>query len=253
MNHIENNGVDVFYRVNGSEDGLAIILVHGIAGDSRFFHNQLKYFGNSYRIIAIDLPGHGRSSNITDQSIEAYNNSIEAVIKKEKIETYILAGHSMGGVICLENYRRHKDKIKALILISTSSVLPVNKDMIKASINDFDNFFYIMLTRIFHKKAGIFIISAQKNITEADKKIITGDLELCSGINYDQYLDEIEIPVLVIANKFDRMIPASLTEEMQKKIKNSKIVLFDSEGHIPFFENSGEFNNAVSDFIESIL
>lgn len=253
MNHIENNGADVFYRVNGSENGVPIILVHGLAGDSRFFHNQLKYFGNSYKIIALDLPGHGKSSSITDQSIEMYNNSIEAVVKKEKIDTYILAGHSMGGIICLENYLRHKDKVKAMILISTSPVLPVGKELINASIDDFNSFFNTLLMRIFHKKAGIFILAAQKNITEQDKKTITEDLKLCSKINYDEYLEDIEIPVLLIANRFDRMIPASLTEAMQKKIKNSKIVLFENEGHIPFFENGDEFNNAVNGFIESIL
>ncbi len=253
MNHIENNGVDVFYRVSGSEKGLPVILVHGLAGDSRFFHNQLRFFGNTRRTIAVDLPGHGKSSAMpAPQSIEAYNSSIEEVIKKEKIDSYILAGHSMGGIICMENYLKHKDRVKAMVLVSTSSVLPVTDELINASVNDFDSFFNMILTRVFHKKAGIFILAAQKNMTEQDKRIITGDLKLCSKINYDMQLGDIDIPVLLIANRFDRMIPASLTEEMQKKIRNSKIVLFDNEGHIPFFENSDEFNSVVNGFIESV-
>ncbi len=252
LNHIENNGIDVFYKVSGLENGIPLIFVHGLAGDSRFFNNQLKFFGNTHKVIAIDLPGHGRSSYIEEQSIEIYNGCIESVVKKEKIDSYILVGHSMGGVICLENYLRHKDKVKSLILVSTSSVLPVSKTLIEASIKDFDNFFYKMLTRIFHKKAGIFILAAQRNISDKEKKIITGDLKLCSNLDYEEHLKDIEIPVLLIANKFDRMIPAHLTEKMQWKIKNSKIVLFKNEGHVPFFENSAEFNIVVSDFIESI-
>jgi pimeloyl-ACP methyl ester carboxylesterase len=252
LNHIVNNGIDVFYRVNGVENGFPIIFVHGLAGDSRFFHNQLKYFGNSYKTIAIDLPGHGRSSYIAEQSISLYNNSIEAVVRNEKIDKYILAGHSMGGVICLENYLKHKDKVEALILISTSSTLPVSKTLIDASINDFDNFFNKMLPRIFHKKAGIFILAAQRSISEKDRNIITADLQLCSNINYEEYLEEIETPVLLVANKYDRMIPAHLTEKMQWKIKNSKIIILDKEGHVPFFENSDEFNLIMDDFIKSI-
>lgn len=247
-----NDELDVFYRVNGVENGLPIIFIHGLAGDSRFFHNQLRYFGNSHRTIAIDLPGHGQSAPISGQTVEIYNKSIEAVIKNEKIDSYILAGHSMGGVICLENYLKNKDKVKAIILISTSSTIHVSKTLIDASIKDFDHFFKKMLPRIFHKKAGIFILAAQKNITENQKKIVTGDLKLCSDINYTEQLSEIDIPVLLIANKFDRMIPSYMTEDMKWKIRNSKIVIFNDEGHVPFFENSTEFNKEVAEFIESI-
>ena len=253
LNHIENNGTDIFYRVNGVENGLPIIFVHGLAGDSRFFHNQLRFFGNSYKTIAIDLPGHGRSSCISEQSIDIYTRSIETVIKKEKIDQYILAGHSMGGVICIENYLKNKEKVKAMILISTSSYLPVSKSLIDTSINDFEKFFSKMLPRIFHKKAGIFILAAQKNITDDVKRIITGDLQLCSGLNYTEQLNDIDIPVLLVANKFDRMVPSYLTEDMQWKIRNSKIKVFNNEGHVPFFENSDEFNSTMSEFIESVL
>lgn len=252
MNHIEEDGVDVFYRINGIEDRPAIIFIHGLAGDSRFFHNQLRYFGNSYKAIAIDLPGHGRSPYIPAQTVEIYNKSIESVLKKENIDSYILAGHSMGGVICIENYLRHKDKIQAMVLVSTSSTIPVSKTLIDASINDFDKFFNKMLPRIFHKKAGIFILAAQKNITKEQKKIITGDLKLCSEINYTEQLSEIAVPVLLIANKFDRMIPSYMTEDMKWKIRDSKFVVFNDEGHVPFFENSTEFNGEVEKFIQSV-
>jgi len=252
LNHIEDNELDVFYRLNGVENGIPIVFIHGLAGDSRFFHNQLKYFGNSHRTIAIDLPGHGRSSNISGQTIAIYNKSIEIVLKKERIDSYILAGHSMGGAICLENYFKNKEKVKAMILISTSPTIHVSKTLIDASVNDFDTFFNKMLPRIFHKKAGIFILAAQKNITEAQKKIITDDLKLCSSINYTDQLSEINIPVLLVANKYDRMIPSYLTDEMKWKIKDSKIVIFNNEGHVPFFENSTEFNESAEKFIESI-
>lgn len=252
LNYIKADEINIFYRVNGKENGLPIIFIHGLAGDSRFFHNQLKYFGTTYKVIAIDLPGHGRSSYITDQTIELYNRSIDEVVKKEKIHDYILAGHSMGGIICIENYLKNRNRIKALILISTSATLSVNKRLIDASINNFDTFFDKLLPRIFHKKAGIFILAAQKKINDNEKRIITGDLELLLKINYEEQLKEIDTPVLLIANKFDRMIPAYLTENMHWKIKKSKIIIFNDEGHVPFFENSEKFNEVMNKFIDSL-
>lgn len=253
LNHIDYNGIDVFYRVSGMENDVSVIFIHGIAGDSRFFHNQLKYFGKYYRTIAVDLPGHGRSSFLAEQSIAIYNKSIEAILKKEKIDSYILVGHSMGGVICLENYLRHKNKVKGMILISTSPVLPVTNEQINAAINNFESFFSDMLHRTFHKKAGIFIIAAQRNITDEEKQSVILDLELCSQVNYEAELKKIEVPVLLIADKYDQMVPAALTADMKGKIRKSRLVIFYNGGHVPFFENSSEFNSSVEKFIKEIL
>jgi len=247
-----DNKIDVFYRIKGNEKGFPIIFIHGLAGDSRFFHNQLNYFGKSHKTIAIDLPGHGRSSHITEPSISLYAKSIDAVVEKEKIDSYILAGHSMGGAVSIENYLKNRDMVKALILISTSYSFHITKKLMNAVIDDFENLFNKIFPRIFHKKSALFMQAAHDNLTEDLKKIIYGDLILCSEINYNEQLENINIPVLLIANKLDRMIPVYLTEEMHWKIKNSKLVIFDEEGHVPFFENSDEFNSAVDGFIQSI-
>ena len=248
----KKNKIDVFYRIKGDGKGLPIIFIHGLAGDSRFFHSQLNYFGEFNKTIAIDFPGHGRSAHITEPSLSLYNKSIEAVVEKEKIDSYILAGHSMGGAVSIENYLKNRDMVKALILISTSYSFHITKKLMDAVTDDFDNLFDKIFPRIFHKKSAIFMSAAKKILNEDHKKIIRADLILCSEINYSEQLDNISIPVLLIANKFDRMIPSYLTEEMHWKIKNSKPVIFDDEGHVPFFENSDEFNNTVDEFIRSI-
>ncbi len=252
LNYIESVGKKVFYRISGVDNSPTIVFVHGIAGDSRFFHNQLKSLGNNFRIIAVDLPGHGRSHNPGEVSAEFYSRSIEQIIKVENIESYILAGHSMGGGICLEHYKNNHAKIKALILISTAPRIPVTAEMFNRSLLDFENFFNKMISSIFHKKAGIFIIAAKKNIDSAERKIITDDLKICMSMDYTELLHDIDIPVLILANSHDRMVPAADTIEMYGKIKNSKLVIFDKEGHIPFFEDSEEFNSAVTDFISSL-
>jgi pimeloyl-ACP methyl ester carboxylesterase len=252
IDYTADNKIDIFYRIKGVEKNSPIIFIHGLAGDSRFFHNQLNYFGKSNKTIAIDLPGHGRSSHITEHSIDLYSRSIEAVAQKENIDSYILAGHSMGGAVSIENYLKNKDRVKAIILISTSYSFHITKKLIDASIDDFDNLFNKIFPKIFHKRSGIFMSAAQENLSEDHKKAITGDLILCSKINYSEQLESIDIPVLLIANKFDRMMPVYLTEEMHWKIKNSKLVIFNDEGHVPFFENSDEFNSAVDEFIQSI-
>lgn len=252
LNYIESESRKIYYRISGAQNSRTIIFVHGLAADSRFFHNQLKNFGISLRVIAIDLPGHGRSRNPGELSAELYSRSIEEVIRKENIKSYILAGHSLGGAVCLEHYKNNRDKIEALILISTAPKIPVSGEMINRALTDFSSFFNEMLESIFHKKAGIFILAAKKTISEDEKSIITDDLRICRGMDYTDLLGSITIPVLILANRYDSMIPSELTEAMQEKIAGSRLVVFENKGHIPFFEESEEFNTAVTDFLTSI-
>ncbi len=252
LNYIESDSSKIYYRTSGVENSRTIIFVHGLAADSRFFHNQLKYFGNFYRVIAIDLPGHGRSRKTGALSLSVYSRSIEQVIKKENIGSYILAGHSMGGAVCLEHYKNNHHRIQALILISTASRIPVTMNMVERSINDFRNFFDEMLSAIFFKKAGIFILAAKKSIDNEEESIITEDLRICMGIDNTGILGKIDIPVLLLANRCDSMISAELTAEMQNSIPDAKLVIFESKGHIPFFEESESFNSALEMFLTSI-
>ena len=124
--------------------------------------------------------------------------------------------------------------------------------MISASEKDFHAFYIKLLTTIFYKKGGIFAVAAQKTLSDNDKTIIRRDMHICTEVNYDNFLKEISIPVLVIANRYDEMVPLSITEHMQKKINNSRMVIFDDKGHVPFFENSDGFNKVVYEFIESL-
>lgn len=249
---IKFDGSDIFYRVTGDIDKSPMLLVHGLAGDSRFFHNQLKHFGKERKAVAIDLPGHGRSVYSGNISLDLYNSVLEHVIEKERLNSYILVGHSMGGVISLYHYLKNRHTVKALVLVSTSHILPIEKELIDASKNDLNGLIDNMIPKIFHRKTGMFLIAARKYFGQDIQKTVTGDLILCSGINFEDQLTEIKIPVLIIANRHDKMVPLDLSVSMHLKISGSKIAIFDDCGHVPFYENSERFNDEVDRFIAEI-
>lgn len=253
LKHIENETGRIYYRVNGEEHKDTIVMVHGLAGDSRFFHNQMKYFSSCYRVISIDLPGHGRSAEYPDLSLESYSSAIDDIIKHENPDKYILLGHSMGGCICLEHYMKNRDRILSMILVSTAAVLPVDSSLIINARNNFSDFFDGFLGMIFSKKAGIFILAAKTAITENEQNVIINDLEICSRMNYEAILPGIDIPVLILANTNDRMVPCELTEKMHRQIRNSMFLTFEENGHISFFESHEKFNAAVEQFLNENL
>ncbi|OQA97201.1 MAG: AB hydrolase superfamily protein YdjP [Spirochaetes bacterium ADurb.Bin218] len=252
LNYIEKDSKKIFYRKNGDENRNAMIFIHGLAGDSRFFHNQLKYFGERFKTIAIDLPGHGRSKIHLNQSLELYSKAISEIAATENIKDYILIAHSMGGAVALEHLKEHQERVKAIILVSTAAQLPIEDKIVNEAQENFEVFFHKTLSLIFNKKAGLFIIAARKQIDEEEKAIIINDLLLCKNSDYRAIVPAIKIPALLIANRYDKIIPCEATEHMHRQLQNSKFVVFDQRGHIPFFENSEEFNRVVDEFIASL-
>ncbi len=250
--YINFNDKRIFYRSGGGDKTNPLILIHGLAGDSRLFHNQLKFFAPYCRVIAPDLPGHGKSDAFDDNTASLYSEALSRIIDHEGLGQSILLGHSMGGAVAIQYYLANRDKIKAMILVSTSPKFSIDSKTVANAEEDFVNFYKSLITRSFSRKAGIFLLASQNSIPETQKKALIADLQICTAIDFEDSLSEIRVPALIIANRDDAVLDSGLTAEMSKKITGSRLVIFSSSGHVPFFEESDSFNREVKNFMETI-
>ena len=95
---LDYKGYKIHYQLYGDGNfNKTLVFVHGWCGNINVWKHQLKAFPN-YKVIAIDLPGHGKSSKEPDQdyNIELFVNSIHAVLYNEKVGEAFIFGHSMG-------------------------------------------------------------------------------------------------------------------------------------------------------------
>ncbi|HOD14065.1 MAG TPA: alpha/beta hydrolase [Spirochaetota bacterium] len=241
----------VSYRKSGDFPGRAIILVHGAVGDSRLFRYQLRHFGTRCKTIALDLPGHGPSFNGTDHTLDDFIGAIEDVMKAENIPSCVLIGHSMGGGVCLEAYRRGLTGLAGMVLVSTSSVLPVSPvlvDILRR--DDMDALAELIVGAVFSKKTDLLIGFAKKGLYEMSRTVIKNDVDICLRMDYAGMLGDIRVPVLAVANSGDMVISCEMTASLAGGIPGSRFVKFDDPGHVPFFENPGAFNAAVDAFLK---
>ncbi|PQQ39937.1 alpha/beta hydrolase [Photorhabdus luminescens] len=108
-------------------DGLPVLLIHGNSSCKEVFRHQINCFGDEYRILAIDLPGHGASSNAVDPrrtySISGYALCIIEVLEKLGIDKVAVFGWSLGGHIGLELISRFSG-IVGLMICGTPPVSP---------------------------------------------------------------------------------------------------------------------------------
>src|SRR5689334_21820296 len=107
--------VKIHYYDIGKPKKDAIILVHGWTCSADFWKDSFNAFPN-YRVIAIDLPGHGQSDKPkADYTMEFFARSIDAVMKQAKIDHAVLVGHSMGTPVIRQFYRIFPQETLALV------------------------------------------------------------------------------------------------------------------------------------------
>ncbi len=114
MNHSE-------YIKISKEKNTVVVFIHGFLGTPRYFDKMLPCVPENYSIYNILLDGHGGSfSDFAHTSKKKWINQVESLVVKLKKEyqNIILVGHSMGTLLSLEIYKRHKEKIKKLILFA---------------------------------------------------------------------------------------------------------------------------------------
>jgi pimeloyl-ACP methyl ester carboxylesterase len=93
------------------------VLIHGWTCDHTFWDAQMAALMSRYRVLAVDLPGHGRSDPAPDYSMGRFARAVNAVLEKEKVQKAILVGHSMGGAVMLEFARLYPQKVRAIVAV----------------------------------------------------------------------------------------------------------------------------------------
>ena len=123
---VEIDEMQVHYRDEGK--GYPIVLIHGTASSLHTWDSWTKDLKKSYRVIRLDLPAFGLTgpNANADYSIKSYTNFLHQFLTKIKIDTFYLAGNSLGGNIAWNYTTEHPRKVKKLILVDASG-LPTNK------------------------------------------------------------------------------------------------------------------------------
>lgn len=116
---MSTDGTPIAYEVYGKGDP-CLVFVHGWSCDSRYWRAQVPYFSKKYKVIVLDLAGHGNSGlSRVVYSMEAFGRDVRAVIEAAQSDRVILIGHSMGGAVISEAARQMPEGVLGLIGVDT--------------------------------------------------------------------------------------------------------------------------------------
>jgi len=113
------DGEQISYNVYGKGD-TALLFVHGWSCDSRYWREQVSHFAEEYRVITMDLAGHGNSGQHRKiYSLDGFAQDVKAVIEATNAKRVILIGHSFGGEIVAYTARLEQKKVIGIIGVDT--------------------------------------------------------------------------------------------------------------------------------------
>ena len=116
------SGLHVHYRDQGKKDGPPVVLVHGFSASLHAWEPWVARLGTNYRIITLDMPGHGLTRAPKDyaSSIPGNVEVIDEVTRKLGVDKFVIGGNSMGGGISWNYALAHQDRLNGLILVDAA-------------------------------------------------------------------------------------------------------------------------------------
>jgi pimeloyl-ACP methyl ester carboxylesterase len=232
-----------------------VVFVHGAGLDHSWFGLQSRYFGYHGRnVLAVDLPGHGRSAGPPIPTVAAMADWILRLVKAPK---FSIVGHSMGSLIALECAARQPERIERIALIGVAYPMKVSEAFLGAAQrNDFSAF--DMETIWGHAaqvplggnpNPGMWMYGdTLARLRRLAPGVLYNDLKACN--DYASDLAGITCPVLMVLGKRDVMTPPRSAKSLQDKLSQSRTTLVEVSGHSLMAEAPDATLDALIEFLK---
>lgn len=234
------------YAATGNQEPDAeretVVFIHGAGQDHTIWVLPTRYFVRHQRnVLAVDLPGHGRSEGPPLERIEALADWIVAVLDAAGLDTAAVVGHSMGSLVALETAARHPHRVRALALVGTSIPMPVS-DALLASAERDEHAALDMLTLWGHSRAaqlggnatpGMWMVGGGLRLLEqARAGVVYTDLNACNEyVTGLEHAKDLTCPALLILGERDSMTPTRAARAVAEALPNATTVILERAGH----------------------
>lgn len=261
------NGRTYAYTRTGS--GEALLLLHGFTGTSETWTPFISDWQDTYEVITLDLPGHGKTDKTNAKSMEELTQDMALILTTLQIEKAHILGYSMGGRTALAFALDHPSFVKSLLLESASPGIAAEKERLARQKADL-----LLADRIEAKGIVSFVnawediplfhtqknlpLHVQENIRE--ERLAQKEVGLAMSLrmmgtgfqaSYWSRLAEITCPTLLIVGAYDEKF-VQLNEKMVKLIETAELHSVCDAGHAVHIEASNNFKAVVHQFIKKI-
>jgi len=238
----------------GSLESPPIVLIHGAGGTHLSWPPEIRRL-TGYRVYAIDLPGHGKSSGYGQQTIEFYTEGLESWLDSIRLHRAVFVGYSMGGAIALTLALRFPEHVAGLGLIATAARLKVEPDILRdiASPTTFIKGVQAIVNASFSPTADPRTVElAAKKMAETRPTVLYGDLLASSSFDVTEDIVKIRTPTLVLCGSDDRITPLRNSQFLAGTISGAALDVISHAGHMVVLEQPQTTAQALRNFMQCI-
>ena len=270
-----NGPISMAYIEEGT-DSEVLILIHGLASNAGFWRYVIPELSSEYRVIAVDLPGYGKSDKGDfEYGMKFYADQIIALMDELEIEKANIAGHSMGGQIAITFALNYANRLDKLVLVSPAGVesfKPGEADWLRNVfriddlVNTSEEAVRVNLNRNFYEWSSDYEWMVEERVRMArgkDMREFSYAVIQCVGAMLDEptseRLSEIESETLIIHGQNDGLIPNpflhpgftwKVFEKGVQQMPNATRVEIPKTGHLLQIESPDAFNRALLEFLD---
>lgn len=247
---------DVYYSAYQGGDGErpTVVLVHGAGGTHLYWPSEVRRTPG-YRVLAVDLPGHGKSAGRGFQSIEAYVEALLGWMQAIPLHQAVFVGHSMGGAIALSMALDHGEHVSALGLLGSGARLRVHPEFLQRTANDttLQSAIAMIVAQSFSDQAPERLVElATRRMAETRRTVLHGDFIACDVFDEMERLEEIDKPCIVITGEQDRLTPTRYAQYLADSLPNAELHVVPQAGHMVMLEKPQQVANLLKRFLDGL-
>ena len=253
-------GSTLHYDERGDGDGAPIVLLHGLGSSSADWAFQLSVLARDYRVLAVDLRAHGRSSRPRGRlSIEAMANDMAVLLAALGLPPAHVVGLSLGGCVALALALDHPECVRSLTLVNAFARL--TPDGLRGVLR--------MLTRLAllacapmrlvaaHVARGLFprpdqqalYLAAVASLGSNPRATYLVAIRALLGFDMRRRLADVRCPTLVVAGDRDTTVPLAAKRLLQRGIAGAELLIVLDSGHATPCDQAERFNAALLTFV----
>jgi pimeloyl-ACP methyl ester carboxylesterase len=248
-------------------DGPALLLIHGLTASHAVWEPMLAAFADRWRVIALDLPGHGASDKPdAPYTVDFFAGMVRSLARELDVREAVVAGSSLGGQIALELAAWYPSFVRALVLAApavgySAAMRPVGQALqmltgprvLRASLTQFFQQNFHDRTRIGHvtrrrileeRLAAPDFPAFARAVARSLGGVLTAEA---------QPLERVTQPVLVVWGRQDRLVPLARSTRLLRRLPHARLHVLEQCGHLPMLEQPAAFNRTVGGFLREAL
>lgn len=257
MDSVSHDGRETAYRAmarGGTQPGL--LCVHGSGGSHEVWRAQLARLSDTRPVTALDLSGHGASTDIDREpgpaTLAAYADDVLAVA--ESTGASILCGNSLGGAICLEIALNRDYTPDALVLLGTGARLAVLPELLEWLQDDFDRAISFLHEpdRLFHAVDEPYVEASREQLESVGPAVTYRDFKTCDTFDVRDRLAAISVPTLTMTGEHDELTPPMYHEYIADTVSTATWDTIPDAAHLSMLEQPTLVNQRITDFLASL-